>query len=116
MRLPRWASNKVASDLMNTGAIFNPEKAFDWRLMKRSAHYAVLVALSFFGLEHRTVAAAQGRGATTPEIFDRQIRPLFREYCLRCHSTEKQKGDLDLERYSSAAEVLRHTKVWQMVA
>jgi len=37
------------------------------------------------------------------------------EYCLRCHSTEKHKGDLDLERFNSLAEVKRHPKVWQAV-
>src|SRR5438477_11615999 len=48
--------------------------------------------------------------------FDKSIRPLFSEYCLKCHSTEKHKGDMDLERFSSLAEVKKHPKVWQMVA
>jgi hypothetical protein len=30
-----------------------------------------------------------------------------------CHSTEKHKGDLDLERFSSFDEVKKHPKVWQ---
>ncbi|MCI0541558.1 MAG: DUF1587 domain-containing protein, partial [Verrucomicrobiales bacterium] len=41
------------------------------------------------------------------------IRPLLKEYCLNCHSTEKHKGDLDLERFSSMDEVKKHPKVWQ---
>src|SRR5438093_3867712 len=49
-------------------------------------------------------------------FFQTSIRPLFKEYCLRCHSTEKKKGDMDLERFSSLSEVLRHPKVWQAVA
>src|SRR5438874_5665900 len=48
--------------------------------------------------------------------FDKSIRPLFSEYCLKCHSTEKHKGDMDLERFASLAEVKKHPKVWQMVA
>src|SRR5205807_4758419 len=48
--------------------------------------------------------------------FQKSIRPLFSEYCLKCHSTEKHKGDMDLERFSSLAEVRKHPKVWQMVA
>src|SRR5947207_3581625 len=48
--------------------------------------------------------------------FDKTIRPLFSEYCLKCHSTEKHKGDMDLERFSSLGEVKKHPKVWQMVA
>ncbi len=44
------------------------------------------------------------------------IRPLFQQYCLGCHSTEKHKGDLDLERFSSLDLATRFPKVWQGVA
>src|SRR5438309_11752222 len=47
--------------------------------------------------------------------FEKEIRPLFSEYCLKCHSTEKHKGDLDLERFSSLADVKKHPKIWQNV-
>jgi len=47
--------------------------------------------------------------------YEAEIRPLLKEYCLGCHSTEKQKGELDLERFTSLAEVLKHPKVWQGV-
>ena len=61
-------------------------------------------------------ARAADAGSGGPEVFDKTIRPLLQEYCLRCHSTEKQKGDLDLERFSAFSEVLRHPKVWQSMA
>ena len=35
------------------------------------------------------------------EIFEKSIQPLLKEYCLTCHSTEKQKGELDLGRFGS---------------
>jgi len=44
-----------------------------------------------------------------------QIQPLIRQYCLACHSTEKQKGSLDLERFSSLALVRKEVKPWQML-
>ncbi len=47
--------------------------------------------------------------------FSEEIRPLLRQYCLICHSTEKQKGDLDLERFASFDDVLKNPKVWQTV-
>ena len=47
--------------------------------------------------------------------FTTRARPVLKEYCLGCHSTEKQKGDLDLERFTSFAEVLKHPRVWQGV-
>src|SRR6266404_4838604 len=54
--------------------------------------------------------AAESDGA-----FQKSIRPLLSEYCLKCHSTEKHKGDMDLERFSSLAEIKKHPKVWQTV-
>ncbi len=40
---------------------------------------------------------------------------LVHRYCLACHSTAKHTGDLDLERFSTVSEVLKHPKVWQAV-
>ena len=59
---------------------------------------------------------AGAQSGNTPQFFDQSIRPILREYCLACHSTEKHKGDLDLERFTSLNEVLKHPKVWQGVA
>src|SRR3989441_469466 len=47
--------------------------------------------------------------------FSGDTRPMLKEYCLGCHSTEKHKGDLDLERFTSMGEVMKHPKVWQAV-
>ena len=41
--------------------------------------------------------------------------PILKQYCLDCHSTEKHKGDLDLQRFTTLAEVIRQPKVWQSV-
>src|SRR6266542_2197166 len=51
----------------------------------------------------------------TAANFEKEIRPLLKEYCLGCHSTQKHKGDLDLERFTSMIEVRKHPKVWQAV-
>ena len=61
------------------------------------------------------VGASAQSVATTQRFFTRNIRPLFSEYCLKCHSTEKHKGELDLERFTSLDNVKRHPKVWQRV-
>ncbi len=45
-----------------------------------------------------------------------EIRPLMTQFCLKCHSTAKQKGDLDLQRFTKLDEVRRGTKVWLKVA
>jgi hypothetical protein len=49
---------------------------------------------------------------TAAADFEKEIRPILAEYCLKCHSTEKQKGDLDLERFASMAEVKKQPDVW----
>ncbi len=52
---------------------------------------------------------------TTPKYFDQSIHPVLKEYCLGCHSKEKHKGDLELERFTSLNEVKKHPKIWQGV-
>ena len=47
--------------------------------------------------------------------FEREMQPLLKQYCLGCHSAAKRTGDLNLERFTSTAEVLKHPKVWQAV-
>ncbi|MFT5042726.1 MAG: hypothetical protein ACI8TX_003719, partial [Hyphomicrobiaceae bacterium] len=45
--------------------------------------------------------------------FEQSVQPVLRKYCITCHSTEKQKGDLDLERFTSLALVKREPGVWE---
>jgi hypothetical protein len=47
--------------------------------------------------------------------YDKEIRPLLGKYCLDCHSTEKQKGELDLERFTTLSHVIKEPKIWQGV-
>jgi hypothetical protein len=47
--------------------------------------------------------------------FREQIRPMLQDACLGCHSTAKQKGDLDLEAFGDVASVRRRPKVWEQV-
>jgi len=60
------------------------------------------------------VAAAED-GVSIGQVYSKQIQPLLKQYCLVCHSTEKRKGDLDLERFTSFNEVLKHPNVWERV-
>ncbi|MEY4299871.1 MAG: hypothetical protein RIR25_1107, partial [Verrucomicrobiota bacterium] len=49
------------------------------------------------------------------DSFDLAIRPLLRDYCVTCHSTDKQEGELDLERFLTLEQVKRHADVWERV-
>lgn len=51
--------------------------------------------------------------ADQKQVFEQTIRPVLKEYCITCHSTEKQKGDLDLERFTSFDLVKRDPDVWE---
>ncbi|HEV7869236.1 MAG TPA: DUF1592 domain-containing protein, partial [Chthoniobacteraceae bacterium] len=78
------------------------------RLLRFTAMSAVSIAALFTIMSMGSSCVAQD--------FDAEIRPLLAEYCNQCHSTEKQKGDLDLERFTTADGVKRDPQVWQLVA
>ncbi|HEY0456871.1 MAG TPA: DUF1592 domain-containing protein [Verrucomicrobiae bacterium] len=78
-----------------------PQFLFVWLLMLSS-----LVA----------VLTGEAAGASvSPEYFKKSVRPLLNEYCTKCHSAEKHKGDLDLEQFSSLSDARKHPKIWQSV-
>lgn len=58
---------------------------------------------------------AQEQGSPKEAAFEKSIRPLLRDYCVTCHSTEKQKGELDLERFTSVESIAKQTDVWEHV-
>ncbi len=48
-----------------------------------------------------------------PEAEYAEVRKVLNEFCITCHSTEKQKGELDLERFTTFADVKREPEIWQ---
>ena len=48
--------------------------------------------------------------------FDSLTLPIIKRYCLECHSTEEQEGDLDLERFTRLDHARNAPRVWQRVA
>ena len=62
--------------------------------------------------------AAETGGDLFRELADEyqdRIRPLTQQYCLSCHSTEEQVGELDLEQFATLADVRGGTKSWLKV-
>ena len=47
--------------------------------------------------------------------YQKAMLPLLKKFCLNCHSTEEQEGELDLERFSSLESVRKASKVWVKV-
>lgn len=54
-----------------------------------------------------------GAASVMSADFAQDILPILRERCNTCHSTEKQKGDLDLERFTSMQQVKADPAVWE---
>ncbi|MFN0077438.1 MAG: DUF1592 domain-containing protein [Prosthecobacter sp.] len=49
--------------------------------------------------------------ADQKQVFEQSILPLLKESCLNCHSTAKQKGDLDLEK----SDIHKEPHIWENV-
>ncbi|HEY2341543.1 MAG TPA: DUF1587 domain-containing protein, partial [Chthoniobacteraceae bacterium] len=77
--------------------------------MSRPAFITLLFAAAAISLAHGSSAGDDG-------FFQQTIRPLLDDYCLKCHSTDEQKGDLDLEQFSSLRDIGKHPSIWQNVA
>ena len=110
--LPQWRSARGENICLNVPA--SAEKT-------RVAHcfvFIVAALLGVFGSSTTTVAAEPrvDHFAGLAEEYAEKARPLMKQYCLDCHSTAKQEGELDLERFATLAEVRRGTKVWLKVA
>jgi hypothetical protein len=81
----------------------------------------VSAGVTLFGGSGSLAAAPVAQPESDPfaalaEEYSGQARPLMKQFCLGCHSTEKQKGELDLERFAQFEDVRRGTKVWLKVA
>lgn len=47
--------------------------------------------------------------------FQRSALPILQRHCNNCHSTERQKGDLDLEQFSSVGAIKKQPHIWEQV-
>src|SRR5215217_5120541 len=72
--------------------------------------------LSYLCLVVAISALGQDTTLLQPAYFQDQIRPTLSQYCFQCHSSEKHKGDLDLERFVTIKDVQHHSKIWQDVS
>ena len=55
---------------------------------------------------------ADAVGATTPALitYETVKKAIFDTQCLKCHSTEKAKGDIDLEQYKTAFAAIKEIR------
>jgi mono/diheme cytochrome c family protein len=58
-------------------------------------------------------AAANGDDIDTG--YRKEIRPLLETHCFKCHNDKKQKGGIDLTRFTSEEAILKEYKLWRRV-
>jgi Protein of unknown function (DUF1592)/Protein of unknown function (DUF1588)/Protein of unknown function (DUF1587)/Protein of unknown function (DUF1585)/Protein of unknown function (DUF1595)/Planctomycete cytochrome C len=73
------------------------------------------VGLSLLALLAAGNDTAQRPSPGSRNQYAASIRPLFRKYCLDCHSTKVKKGRLDLERFATLADARKDVRAWQEV-
>ncbi len=60
-------------------------------------------------------ALSSARAGDDMIFFESKVLPLLKERCNSCHSTKKQKGDLDLERFATMADIKKEPMIWEGV-
>src|SRR4051812_19962686 len=48
-------------------------------------------------------------------IFEKDVAPLFRQFCFECHGNGKHKGGVALDKYKDDAAILADESVWEQV-
>ncbi len=76
----------------------------------------ILFAAAWFAVSSFAAAGQPDSFESVGAEYARSVWPMVKQFCLECHATDVQEGDLDLERFASLAEVRRATRVWQKVA
>ena len=62
------------------------------------------------------IVAGSLRAADEPHApFEKEVRPLLETYCLRCHSPQKHKGDVDLSIFKDESAIIREPRLWGQV-
>ena len=71
-----------------------------------------LLSLFFAGCSFSHVAPSLWAAAHS---FEDNVGEVVQRYCLECHSSEKQKGDIDLEVMLTPGQFARFFKEWELV-
>src|SRR4051812_36657123 len=76
----------------------------------------ILILGSLFMSSAALARAGEPDGfAPIAKAYEADVRPLVKQFCLKCHSTDAQEGELDLERFASLDQIRREPRVWQKV-
>jgi hypothetical protein len=79
------------------------------------AFIAVLLAAPHAFRAVPEAGAQEAPFAALGEQYTKEVRPLLRTFCVRCHSAKKPEGDVNLEACATLADVRKATRAWLKV-
>ncbi|MCI0540509.1 MAG: DUF1587 domain-containing protein, partial [Verrucomicrobiales bacterium] len=82
------------------------------RLLTRRRSGARLLHLGAVFLILFVAARAPGQDSPGIERFQKEIRPILREYCWDCHADGGDKGGISFDSFESDAAMLEHHELW----
>lgn len=84
--------------------------------MSRTASLsASLLLIAAIGTATAAQAPAAAPADSIAAHYAEQVKPLLSKYCYACHNNQKEKGEVNLARYTDVAEVLRQRKTWKSI-
>ena len=94
--------------------LFGPASHLSYQLLLFFEGYFCFGDLLFLGPSF-TVGDESASFETVDAQYERDIFPLLKQFCLECHSTEQQEGELDLDQFGSIAQVRGDLQAWRKV-
>lgn len=82
------------------------------RSFSRSVRAAALVPLIVFCGNGLTRGQPVRPFAELAVKYEREVRPVLKAFCLKCHSGDEPQGDLDLQHFQTLRDVRRGTGTW----
>lgn len=88
--------------------------AHDYRFCRVAIFAIVAFGVPFIGPARAVVAEEKADAAD--KTFHDEIRPLLGKFCFDCHGADLEEAEIQLERFSSLAEVRKDSDTWEKVA
>jgi hypothetical protein len=91
-----------------TRLFVNIEKNSKMKVFRRSAISLEMVAVI-------VVLFVATPGLQAEDLFQQSFQPFAEKYCNRCHNSKLSRGELDLSRYTEAAQVTKDFRHWNNI-
>src|SRR4051794_27896350 len=62
-----------------------------------------------------SITSAADNATRGKELFEKQVLPVFNEYCWDCHADGMDKGNIVLDKFKTYGDSLKDRKFWEDV-